>query len=277
MVDTTDVNHYAETLLDFDSKIRFIGCVDALSVSATDLAAVLAKAKTLGELYETKMRYISVICFPYDYKEADDPATDLTLGTNKRVGVLVSNAGEEIGTLLGRLAKNPVQRNIGRVKDGAVALTSCLLDGTNDVDVKDAMAKVATLNEKGYITLRTHIGRSGYYFTDDKIANLPGDYSNITNQRVIDKAAIIAYDVYLNEILDEVNVIGGKLLPAYVAYMTRLIENQIDLQMAGQFSSRSVYINENQNPIVSGKINIVVRITPVGYTREITVNLGFLA
>jgi len=274
IVDATDTDGYAKKLIEADDKIRFIGVVGTLLQA--NLATALANAQSLCGGFVAKYRYTFAI-LPYSYKIADT-VTDLTLGSSDRVGVAVSYQGDEIGLLLGKLAINTVQRNIGRVKDGALPISVAILDGyeTTPLDVKKAMDRVATLHDKGYITIRTIVGKTGYYFSDDKLATAPGDYSNITGRRAIDKVAIITYDVYVNEILDDIQVgTDGKLIPAYIAYMTGIIENAVLGNMADELSGFSVYINPGQTPLTSGKIAITLRALPKGYNREIEINLGF--
>jgi hypothetical protein len=275
IVDGADSDAYAKKLIEASDKISFIGVVGTLLQA--NIATALTNAQALCNGFVAKYRYVFAL-LPYSFKIADTPA-DLTLGSSDRAGLVVSYAGDEIGLILGKLAVNSVHRNIGRVKDGALPLDSCKLDGyeTPALDVAKAMDKVAALHDKGYITIRTIVGKTGYYFTDDKLATAPGDYSNITNSRVIDKAAAIVYDVYLNEVLDEAKVgTDGKLLPAYVAYLTGIVENAINGNMADELNSFSVYINPDQNVLSTSKMNITLRIVPFGYIREIVIDLGFI-
>jgi len=187
IVDATDTDAYAKKLIEADDKIRFIGVVGTLLQA--NLATALANAQSLCNGFINKYRYTFAL-LPYSFKIADT-VTDLTLGSSDRVGVAVSYAGNEIGLLLGKLAVNTVQRNIGRIKDGALPISAAIVDGYESpaLDVKKAMDRVATLHDKGYITIRTIVGKTGYYFSDDKLATAPGDYSNITGRRVIDKIA----------------------------------------------------------------------------------------
>ncbi len=268
-----DTDAYAKKLVEASDKISFIGVV-GINLLAS-VANSLVNAQALAASFVSKYRYITCI-IPYSYKTAD-VTVDLTLGSSDRCGVLASYQGDEVGLILGKLAINPVSRNIGRVKDGSLPITACAVDGYTvpPLDVAKAMDVVETLNTKGLITIRTMVGKTGYYFTDDKLATIPGDYSNITNRRVIDKAAAITYDVYLNEVLDEAKVgTDGKLLPAYVAYLAGIIENAINGNMADEISGFSVYINPDQNVLSTSEIEIVLEITPFGYNRSLTVKLG---
>lgn len=214
-----------------------------------------------------------------------------------RVGVMIGTAYEEavtnpldfkvnasIGTLMGRIAVSPVQRNIARVKDGAVAhaITYVGFKPTEEADVE-------TLHDKGYITFRTYPDRGGYYFTDDPLAApVSDDYSQITRRRTVDKAYRIAYATLINELLDEVPINpDGTLQEGFVKSWQAMVEGDIARQMTanGELSGDVAngdkgvvcYIDPNQNVVSTSKIVVQVRIRPFGYARFIDVHLGFTA
>ena len=214
--------------------------------------------------------------------------TDLTAATNNRVGIIigdtVSGSGCAIGVLAGKLARIPVQRNIGRVKDGAVlGVTSTYL-----ATVLAQSADIASVHDKGYITFRTHTGRSGYYFNDDPLAApVTDDYNHITARRTVDKAYRIAYDTLINELLDEVPVTDqGKISVAYAKSLENKVESAIinSMTAAGELGNDpadqsdtgvAMYVNYDQNIIATGQVNATLKVKPFGYARYITVQLGF--
>ncbi|GAB1403046.1 hypothetical protein MASR1M74_02240 [Lentimicrobium sp.] len=171
----------------------------ATAIAAAQLTAVWAT--------ETLKAPIFIIVAGLYYSGNPVEATDLSLGNLNRVGVMIGDTvggdGCAIGILAGRLAKIPVQRNIGRVKDGpVVTLTSAYLK-----DTKAEVADTGSVHDKGYITLRMHTGRAGYFFTDDPLATLPtDDYNHVTARRTVDKAYRLAYDALLGELLEEIPV-----------------------------------------------------------------------
>ena len=80
-----------------------------------------------------------------------------------RVGIAIgdtvaSSKGATIGTWLGRIAKSPVQRNIGRVKDGSLAPLEMYV-GSKKIDESESTIKA--IYEKGYLVPRKYVGRSG--------------------------------------------------------------------------------------------------------------------
>ncbi len=95
---------------------------------------------------------------------------------------------------------------------------------------------------------------------------------------MIDKALVLTYLTYVEEIADEIEVDDeGKLNPALIKDLQGKVENAIELQMvaAGEASAVQAIIDPNQNILATGKLNILVRVRPVGYKNFIDVLLGF--
>ena len=216
--------------------------------------------------------------------------TDMSLATNNRVAIYIGDTKTQsdavdsnIGTLGGRIAAIQVMRNVGRVKDGALAISAAY--------IKDKVVGIADsegIHDKGYITMRTFTGRTGYFFTDDSLCALVSDdYSHLTARRTVDKAYRIAYATLLDELLDNLPVLSdGSLQPAVVKSWQAKVENAISLQMTanGELSAdpndandRGVkcYINAAQNVVSTSKVVMVVQVRPFGYARYIDVELGF--
>lgn len=203
-----------------------------------------------------------------------------------RVGVLLGtnvsgSTGACLGTLAGRLSQIPVHRNVGRVRDGALYPSEMYL-GTREVG--EASSLVATLYDKGYITPRTYVGKSGYYFADDRLAcESTDDYAHIATRRVSDKAYRIAYDALLDFMLDEIEVNeDGSMQTGVIKTWQQSVENAINRSMtaAGELSSNDgaaceCYIDEKQNVLATSKVEVTLRVRPYAYARYIDVKLGF--
>ncbi len=201
--------------------------------------------------------------------------------TWNRVGYVLASdemigetASASIGEAMGMLSAIPVHHNLGRVKNGQAAAFGQLTDGKKP---EEHAALLDALHDAGYIFYRQFKRRNGYYYNDDTTAApLTDDYSNLTYGRVIDKAIILAYNAYIDEILDSVVVDDEGYLPQEVCtYYERLITNAVTITMTGEISDFRAYINPKQNIISSSLMNITCRIRPVGYLRDIVVNLGF--
>jgi hypothetical protein len=213
---------------------------------------------------------------------------DLSLATNNRVGIVIGDTVEgngcAIGIVAGKLAIAPVQRNIGRVKDGAVKGVFAVYLG----QVLAEQSDVASIHDKGYITFRTHTGRTGYYFNDDTLAApVTDDYNHISARRTVDKAYRIAYDTLINELLEEVPVTDeGKVSVVYAKSIENQVENAIVNSMtangelgndpANQNDTGVVcFVDVDQNIVSTGLLKIILQVKPYGYSRYINVELGF--
>lgn len=199
--------------------------------------------------------------------------------SNPGVGpVLGSDDGQTpaVGMVLGRLASIPVQRNIGRVKSGDVGLLNAFYpDGTTVKELENAGDNI---HDKGYIFFRKFVRRSGFYFNDDPTAAPNSDdYSSLSRGRTIDKAIVIANDTYTEELLDDVEVDPntGYLPPALTGHFQGVIENAIKIEMAGEISGVSVYVEPKQNLLSTDKVAVRLRIIPKGQIKAIDVDLGF--
>jgi len=254
-----------------------------------DVTLAMTNAQALAQwAQDTKFAPVFVLLEGYAYSGVATALEDLTTKNFNAVSVLIgdtvkSSKAAAIGLLAGRIASIPVQRNIGRVKDGPVTTLPVFIG-----DKAAEIADVESIHNKGYITFRTFIGRSGYFFNDDFTATLPtDDYSHLTARRTIDKAFRIAYDSMLDELLNEVPVNGdGTLQLPIIKSWEAKVESAIANAMTanGELSAdvtnvndRGVecFINPAQNVVADSILNIQVRVRPFGYPRYINVYLGF--
>lgn len=254
-----------------------------------DVATAMAQAQITAAYTADTMKAPVFFLLPGLYYSGIPAAlTDLTTTTNNRVAILIGDTvignGCAIGLAAGKLARIPVQRNLGRVKDGAILGVTEAYLGTTLVQSAD----VASVHDKGYITLRTHTGRSGYYFSDDPLAApVTDDYNHITARRTVDKASRIAYDTLINELLDEVPVTDeGKISVAYAKSLENKVESAIinSMTSAGELGNDpanqddkglQMFVNWDQNIVSTGQVNATLKVKPFGYARYITINLGF--
>lgn len=251
-----------------------------------DVFTALPKAQQLAEWATTELYaplFFAIEGRAYDAsKELKDLSTEAYNRCLVAIGDTAANSsGAAIGTLLGRIASIPVQRNIGRVKDGALSPLEMYV-GTKKVE--ESSSAIASIFDKGYVIPRKHVGRSGYFYADDPMACVPtDDYAHLTGRRVVDKAYRIAYDTMLNELLDELVLNeDGTLQHAVVKSWQQTLANAINRQMTanGELSSDDdgngcvCYINEKQNVVSTSRIVVTLKVRPHGYSRYIDVNLG---
>lgn len=252
-----------------------------------DVFTALPKAQQLAEWATSELYAPLFFMLEGRNYDASKELKDLTGEKYNRVAVVISDTvsdskGACIGTLLGRISSIPVQRNIGRVKDGSLFPLEMYI-GTKKIE--ESGSTISTIFEKGYIVPRKHVGRTGYYFSDDQMACDPtDDYAHITNRRVIDKAYRICHDTMLEELLDEIDLNeDGTMQHAVVKSWQQTLENAINRKMTanGELSATDgegckVYINEKQNVVSTSRIELNLKVRPHGYARYIDVNIGFL-
>lgn len=212
---------------------------------------------------------------------------DISKQSYNRVAVLVGSTDKEakgasLGILAGRIASIPVQRNVGRVRDGALKPETFFLAGKR---IEETQAAVIELHDKRYITFRRYVGRTGYFFTDDNLATDPtGDYAQLASRRVIDKAYRLAYGALLDLVLDEVELnADGTLQAPVIKGWEQQVEDAINRSMtaSGELSSEEgegcrCHIDPKQDVVSTSKIELTLKVRPFGYARYIDVALGFL-
>ena len=295
ILDPQTTTNGARKLLDAaGGKIKLLGISRYIDSTVTynqvtvsgldeDVTLAMPKAQALAIEYRNNFKPFNVIIDGRGWNGTIANLADLRTFTHSKVSValLATKAGKTsaaIGLILGRASKIPVQRNIGRVKDGALNVGKLYYtNGAEIITFSDA--QIGQIHGKAYLTPRTFVGRSGYFLTDDPTATTANDdYLTIANNRVIDKALTIVYATYMNEINDEVEITSeGKLSATKVSYYRQIIANALDLQMLqnGEVSAIEVNIDADQDVLATDIIAIEVRITPVGYAKDIAVSLGF--
>jgi hypothetical protein len=194
---------------------------------------------------------------------------------------LAGGKNPAIGQVLGKLSFNPVQRKISRVKDGDLGiLLAYMSDG---LPVETYESAWGSIHDKGYIFCRKFANRSGYFLNGDHTCSPNSDdYSSLARGRVIDKALVIAYTTFVNEIEDDLEVDeDGYMNPAVVKHYQSIIENSISLQMMDEGKGKEISgvkctINPAQNLLGTDKVQVEkLAVRPKGYSTYINVPLGF--
>ena len=262
----------------------------------SDVMVAVNLAQILGESYTAK-KYAPffTIIEGYAFDGNKVALADLTtasfnramivLGdTETRTGVTASK-GAAVGIVAGRFAKVQVHVNIGKVRDGALSnLTAFILDTPAE------SYDVEALHDKGYVTMRQHTGKSGYFFTDDPLAcEIADDYHYANRRRVIDKALRLAYASLLEFLLDDNTVNNdGTISPIYAKSIENEVESLIFNQMTanGELSfdpsdskDRGVIckVDLTHNVTSTSKLKIAkLQVKTKGTNRWIDVPLGFV-
>jgi hypothetical protein len=252
----------------------------------SDIPAALLNAHGLGEWSRTA-RYapVFVILDGLNFNGNASGLKDLKTHSYYRAAVVIGSltagaANQAIGLVAGRIAQGSVDRNIGRVADGALNVLA-MYAGDTAIELADT----ETIYNLSYITFRTFTGISGYFISDDLMATKEtDDYNHLTAVRTVDKAARICYSVMVTQLLDKVQVKSdGTMLQPVVVAWRQILENAMASNMTanGELSDDNgdngveVYIDPTQDVLATGTINIEVRVRPFGYARYINVLLGF--
>jgi hypothetical protein len=287
MADLTNENGAAKLLDAAQGRIKLLGLARTPAASYTPVLAdgldkdsldAITKAEQLALAYSAQYKPVRVLIEGRELNTTGQTVVkDLRTYTANHAGIVIGSTTNDgsasVGLVLGRAAAIPVQRNIGRVKDGALPVLAAYVNTTKVEDLTSG----DLLHDKGYIFLRTFAGRSGYYLNDDPMcAPVTDDYSQLALGRVIDKATMVSYQTYVEELNDEITIDeNGKISVPVIKYLQNKIESAVNLAMVDEISSFSAYIDANQNVLSTGKITVKASIVPMGYTKTIEVLLGF--
>jgi len=295
LVDSTKT--YAKTLINAaNGAINFIMVAKSDAIAYvpvvttgmdSDVALAITNAQALGEwATETKYAPLFTILPGRHYTGTASALTDLALAANNRVCVIIGDTvsgskDASVGLMAGRIAAIPVQRSIARVKTGAIPVNSMFIGA-----IAAELGDPDIINDKGYVTFRTFVGKAGYYFTDDKLATDPtDDYALIPRRRVIDKAYRIGYKTMVNELSNEVPVTDSGSIPApIVKSIQNAVEVAIETNMNGNLgvdpgnpkdTGVQCFIDASQNIVSSSTLIASLKVKPFGYSKYIDLYLGF--
>jgi hypothetical protein len=186
------------------------------------------------------------------------------------LGGTLNDGSASVGLALGRAVKYGAEIKLGKVQNGPLTMTSAYV---GDKLLKD-VTNLSTLHGDGFISFMTHPQKSGFYFGIDRMCSID-DYRLLAYGRVVDKAAVIAAAVALEQLEGEIDVeANGNIASYVVSDLEEQVKQQIQVAMGAQISGVEVYINPAQNIINTSKLVIKVRIQPKGYTSFIDVELG---
>ena len=171
----------------------------------------------------------------------------------------------------GRLAAIPVHEHLGRVNSGPVQGVVRLY--------RDEFAAPG-LDPAGFTTMRTIIGRSGFYFTRGRIKAPQGsDFQFIENRRVMDRACRITRNAALRYLNDNVRVDGaGNIYEPDARAIEAYVEGQLiaGLVAPGHASAVQVTLKRDSNVLSTRSTTLTVRVRPLGYLEYIEADIGFV-
>lgn len=253
-------------------------CIDA------DVITAINGAQSLTQSYMSKIAPFIVLIPAIGWDGQTVELYQPREGSYNCVSVVMASDGKfgqsklysaAIGQVLGRVAKSSVNISVARVKDGAIAANGFLTNGETP-DENYNLWNI--LHDAGYLFYRNYTGKNGYYLNDDATAvATTDDYHRLCLVRVIQKAVVICYKTYIDEILDSVQVDpdNGQLpTPLCKAFEQSLIR-AINTNMVDEISGFTAYIDPDQNLITSGALHVQCKIVPTALIKEINVDLSF--
>ncbi len=274
-------------------KLRQVAVYNTDNLITADVTALQTIADSLAQehtplvvLYGANVPTGTLNALP-DLRALEAPRVAVVIGQDgnakgKALFVTSTKSITCLGTALGVLSLAQVSDNIGWVqkynllKDDELDVAA-LAEGTLFRTL--SKTQLDTLNDKGYVFLRKHTGLAGTYFNDSPTAIAKtSDFAYLENQRTMDKAVRSIREKLLpllNSPL-RVNASTGELQATFVKSVENLVRNALlPMQAANELEAISVYINPKQNVLSTSKLEINVKIVPIGVARQLSVNLGF--
>ena len=297
LYDSTSVDYSViETVQTFaEGEIRQIAVYDPGTTFATAQIATLNTSVNNLEAIHMPLHVI----YAGDISATTDLTTlpDLRALTSNDVSVCIGQDGNAagaalytsksytiscIGALLGAVSFANVHEDVAWIEKfnmvkGAEFDVPAIGNGALYKSLSSGL--VSSLNDKGYIFLRKHIGISGSYFNDSHTCiAVTSDFAYIENNRTIDKAIRQVRARLLPKIASPVitDPATGYLPEETIA----LFKNDADLALEqmlrdNELSGFQTIINPEQNVASTSKIVVNIELVPVGVARNIEVNIGF--
>lgn len=199
-----------------------------------------------------------------------------------------------IGAVLGAIAKAKVSESIAWVEKQNLVSTAypkALTGGTEKARELDSIGfcdgsnlgnytpqQLEAIHDKGYIFGMKHTGVAGTFLNDSFTAtSLESDFAYLENNRTIDKAIREINKVLIKKVSGPayIDPDTGLLEATGVAALEALCDDVFDQMVRdGEVSGFEVFINPNQQVLRTSKLEVIVRIVPVGTLRKIEVKIG---
>jgi hypothetical protein len=193
--------------------------------------------------------------------------------------ILAITAAAKVSDNIGWVAQFDISDNV-EYQQPAIG-NGILFDALTDADIN-------TLQTNGLIFARKRNGIVGAYYDDaPQAVAVDSDFAYIENARTMQKAIRGINEKllpFINSPL-QVNATTGFLSEATIFELESAVLEALELMATdteisvdedtGRLPLNSVFIDPDQNILATSKVNIVVRIVPIGVQRETVVNIGF--
>ena len=306
----SDLNTAFAALFALPAEFDFVHVVGAPQTGADD-AALASASRVIVNAVAAQMgtalaagRFIHAVCEAPDVADAAGGDSALTAAfsslADTRVSV-VAGYDEVVSAVSSRIYRRPsawayvarlaairVAEMPSKVNLGPLAAMSSI--GRDE-------RKREALDAARFCTLRTHLGLQGFYVTSGRMMAAAGsDYDLVPNRRVIDKACRIARasalqyldeDLRVNKSAADGNTTAagqpgapGTIDERDARRIEAVIQAALEAALSpgaddGDASAVSVQVNRVNALLVNRDLKIKVRVTPKGYARSISVDIGF--
>lgn len=285
VLDNTNANMAKKLTTFANGEIRLLGVVrdpaggydPGADFFDTDVAAAITAAQIFGNARLAELRPLRILIEGRIVNESSGTILDVKTSSVDFAGVVaggsLSDGSASVGLALGRASRYGAHIKLGKVANGPLSIDKAYIGSK---EIKN-YAALEDLHDKGVISFMAHTSKAGIYFGIDRMANTK-DYRFLAHGRVIDKAAIIAAAVYVEQIESEVDVDeDGKISELDLQHLKGILEQQITVSMDEQISGVQITIDPNQNIINTSKLKTKVQVRPKGYTTFIEIDLGLVA
>lgn len=140
--------------------------------------------------------------------------------------------------------------------------------------------KTPLLDAARMVTLRTWVGRQGFYVTRGRtLATTGSDFTSIPNRQVMDAACAIAYDALLNFVNADILLdrTTGKIREDEAQAIEAFVSGKLraGITAPGHASDVEFLINRDQDILTTETLKSKTRILPKGYVRFIENEISF--
>lgn len=296
---TTDFVEISEIQSIANGEIRQMGIVDL-----SDTTLVRIGTDDVHDTIQTQITALKSIDQPLSVLIGFDDSgltsaadyTTLAAETASNVSIVIGQDGSKVGSalatsngtaipavgaFLGAVSAAKVNENIGWVAKFNFASTGEFAVpklGSGELFKNVSAALETTLNNYGYLFLKTHTGRSGSYANFSHTAvSQSDDFATIENNRTMDKAIRQIKTFMLPNLNSPVEVNDdGTLTDNAIAVFENACSRGLDsMERDTEISAFDVKIDPTQNILTTSNMIIAVAIVPVGVAKQITINIGF--
>lgn len=269
--------------------VHIVGCASSAANQATLVAAVAV----LLTAQETIFRYTYAIMEMPDLGDGTtgDAASIAAFASvsTPRVSVAAGYA-EIVSALTGRIEKRPAawalaaRRHKAPISEDSSRVRSDALPGVVSLYRDEQIHR--GLDAARFATLRTHIGKQGFWITNGKTMAAAGsDFQHIQHREIMDVTCVIARAEMLDLLGDSVRVnplthptSPGTILEQEARRIENRIRRKLEIALLDEnhISGLLVQVNRTDNIISTQTLRIKVRVLPKGYFRFITGDMGFI-